>query len=475
MSTPSRRSLFVLGAIALGLLFYFAGTTLWPTVFPILSVGFLLGVPLAMGFLMVRGVPARGRIAATFLAWVPVVVATGILWLADWEGTICIVLASPLILLGASVGGLIAHARREREGNAQLLAIVLLPLIVMPLERGAPHVDRIAERVTAIEIDAPPARVWDEIADVDTIRAQERGRALYTAIGFPAPLAATLDFPQEGGVRIARFERGIEFVETITEWEAERRLSFAITPRRTSPEPALDQHVAIGGPYFDVLDGRYELEPIGEGRTRLVLTSRHRVTTRLNFYAGWWADRVMRSVQHNLLAVLKARAERADVAPKDRIRAATIAVRERLSRLPRASDSREVGFSIVGDLSGLTDVYPDSIVILVRDGLLRAQRLDGPQVLDSVTASLASVHGGSWNTGTTSHALVLEWSGTEGEERSLGPMLRFTIPRSPSDTLEGRWVVFTNYLTVPKTADNPYGTAWTYVHAPKFEAAPRSP
>ena len=44
-------------------------------------------------------------------------------------------------------------------------------------------------------------------------------------------------------------------------------------------------------------------------------------------------------------------------------------------------------------------------------------------------------------------------------------MQRFTIPRAPGESLDGRWVVFTFHLTVPKTAENPYGTAWTYVHA----------
>jgi hypothetical protein len=37
----------------------------------------------------------------------------------------------------------------------------------------------------------------------------------------------------------------------------------------------------------------------------------NRVSTRFNLYAGWWADRVMASVQRNILVVLKQRAESA--------------------------------------------------------------------------------------------------------------------------------------------------------------------
>jgi hypothetical protein len=468
--TQERRMAYLIGAVALGLAYYFAGTVLWPTTIVVVSVAFLAGVPVAMGYFAVKGVRPRSRLVAALVAWVPVLLVLGVLYLARWEGTICVILALPLLLLGASIGGVMAHARAEKGGSTEVLALVVLPLIMMPIERRLPVADRVTERVTAIDIAVGPARVWDEIADVDTIRAAERGRALYTAIGFPAPLAATLDHPQEGGVRIASFERGIEFVETITEWDAERRLSFAIAPRPSTAAPALDQHVAIGGPYFDVLEGTYALEGSGDTLTRLTLTSRYRVTTRFNAYAGWWADRVMASVQGNILAVIKARSESRAYVPKERIRAATRAAALRVARLPRESDSRSTGFSVVGDLSGITDIYADSVVVLVRDGALRAQRIiGGPQVLDSITASLALPSGQSWTAGTESNAAVLEWPTLEGDSLALGPMRRFTIPRQPGEAIDGRWVVFTNHLTVPKTADNPYARAWTYVHGPKLE------
>jgi len=461
---------FLIGAVALGLAFYVAGAVLWPTAIVIVSVSFLAGVPVAMGYLAVKGAGPRSRLAAALVAWLPVLVVLGVLYVARWEGTICVILALPLLLLGASIGGLMAHARAKTGGTSEVLALIALPLIAMPLEQRLPLSDRLTERATAIDIAAGRARVWDEIADVDTILAAERGRALYTAIGFPAPLAATLDYPQEGGVRVASFERDIAFVETITAWDAESRLSFAIAPRPSTTAPALDRHVAIGGPYFDVLTGTYELEPGGDTRTRLTLTSRYRVTTRLNRYAGWWADRVRASVQKNILAVIKARSESRAFAPKERIRAATRAAALRVARIPRESDSRSTGFSVVGDLSGTTDIYADSVVVLVRDGTLRAQRImGGPQVLDSITASLATATAQSWYAGTESNAVVLAWPTLEGDSLALGPLRRFTIPRRPGEPLDGRWVVFTNHLTVPRTADNPYARAWTYAHGPKLE------
>ena len=59
-----------------------------------------------------------------------------------------------------------------------------------------------------------------------------------------------------------------------------------------------------------MLTGTYELRPLADGGTQLVLTSEHRVSTAFNPYAVWWADRVMRSIQTNILGVLRDRAER---------------------------------------------------------------------------------------------------------------------------------------------------------------------
>ena len=162
--------------------------------------------------------------------------------------------------------------------------------------------------MTSIEIDAPPERVWPLVVSVDTIRPPERRPALFTALGFPTPIAATLDREGVGGARTASFERGVVFREVVTVWEPGRRISFTIDADAVPPD-ALDPHVTIGGPFFDVLTGTYELQPLADGRTRLVLHSEHRVSTAFNVYAAWWAERVMQSIQRNILGVLRARAE----------------------------------------------------------------------------------------------------------------------------------------------------------------------
>ena len=275
--------------------------------YAVMTLGFLILVPFAMGYLTVRSVPSPSLAFRLFAPWVPCLIVVATAWLVGAEGAICIVMALPLMLPLASVGGVIAASRAGRV-SAALPVVIALPWVMMPLERGRPAVKRFVTTTTSITIAAPPRTVWPLVVSVDSITPQEQHPALFSAIGFPRPIAATLDRPGVGGIRTATFERGIVFRETVIAWEPERRIRFTISPDAI-PATTLDPHVTIGGPYFDILTGTYELRPLSNGRTQLVLTSEHRVSTAFNPYAVWWADRVMRSIQTNILGVLRERAE----------------------------------------------------------------------------------------------------------------------------------------------------------------------
>jgi len=282
----------------------------------VMTIGFLIIVPVVIGYLTVRPVVAPSRSFRFFAPWPTCVVTVIVAALLGMEGTICIVMGLPLMLLLSSLGGFVGGSVGGRETPAMLPILVLLPYIVAPLERGRELPTHLSVTRTTIDVTAPAATVWPLVASVDSIRPEEERLALYTAMGFPHPVSAVIDRPGIGGVRAARFTGGLVFTERVTDWEPGRRLSFTIRANTDDiPATTLDPHVTIGGPYFDVLTGTYELQPLSNGGVRVVLTSEHRVSTPFNLYAGAWTNVVMRSIQSNILAVIKARAERATRAP----------------------------------------------------------------------------------------------------------------------------------------------------------------
>ena len=137
-------------------------------------------------------------------------------------------------------------------------------------------------------------------------RELERGSPLHW-IGVPKPVEATLSYEGVGAVRHASFQQGLVFVETVNEWVDRRSIGFSIVRDKSSVPPA--PFGEIGGPFFDMLDGRYEIEQLSENRVILHLSSTHRVTTRFNWYAGLWTEPIMSELQRYILAIMKVRSQ----------------------------------------------------------------------------------------------------------------------------------------------------------------------
>ena len=87
-------------------------------------------------------------------------------------------------------------------------------------------------------------------------------------------------------------------------------MHFSITANpQDIPSTTMDKHVVIGGDYFDVLDGTYELQRLNDSVCRLHLYSHFTLRTTFNFYASWWAGWIMKDIQNNILQVIQTRSE----------------------------------------------------------------------------------------------------------------------------------------------------------------------
>ncbi|NOT59950.1 MAG: hypothetical protein HOP19_06955 [Acidobacteria bacterium] len=283
-----------------------------------MSFAFIFGVPVVLGFLTVYIGERENNwnwAERLFLPWVTAWLALFAALALGWEGIICVFLWGPLFMVLSSVGALLALFVREVLGTNKpnafvLCSVAVLPFLITPIERQFTPPSQMRTVATQIEIASDVATVWRNIERVPAIQPAEHSFALSHLIGFPKPDEARLIGSGVGAIRHATFERGVLFIETITDWQPQQYLAFTIKADADKiPPTTLDQHVTVGGPYFDVLQGDYRIEPLANGRVRLHLGSTHRLSTRFNFYAGWWTDFIMRDTQNYILRIIKGRCE----------------------------------------------------------------------------------------------------------------------------------------------------------------------
>ncbi len=287
--------------------------------FEIMSLSFIFVVPIVIGFLTIFLWPSDESVSPwnwITYPWATAALVTLTTLALAWEGVICAIVWMPIFFVMSSLGGTIAGIiRRIKPSSASrslvLTSAVVLPFLLSPIEQQVGPATLSSVAKTEIEIKADAATIWDHIKAVDPIGHEEQGFSIAHAIGFPKPIAAELIGEGVGALRHATFEGDVLFVETVTEWVPLQRLSFSIEPAPDIPPTTFDEHVVVGGAYFDVLTGTYWLEKIGPENYVLHLSSEHRLATRFNWYTRLWTDFFMNDIQKNILEVIKKRSEEA--------------------------------------------------------------------------------------------------------------------------------------------------------------------
>ena len=283
----------------------------------LMSFAFLFLGPFVTGLICCYQKPSNPRystMAWIFAPWLAVTINVLIAFAMHWEGLICVIFIAPPAFLMASLGGVAAglyHLRAQRKLSATTLScIAALPFLLAVVEAKVNQPLILRSVPTEITIHAPASVIWRNIERVRAIQPAELRHSWAVSMGFPRPVEATLSYEGIGGVRNASFERGLSFLETVTAWEPGRRIAFSIKADTSAiPSTTLDEHVQVGGRFFDVLDGEYTIEPLPNGDSILHLTSHQRLSTDFNQYAALWSDGVMKDLQTNILQVIQHRCE----------------------------------------------------------------------------------------------------------------------------------------------------------------------
>lgn len=227
------------------------------------------------------------------------------------EGLVCAIVAVPLFALLGGLGGLLAGAvcRWTRRPRRMLYCAAALPLLLGAVEQRIPLPDSVDTVVSARVIAAPPERVWTQLLQAPRIEPHEMESGWMYRIGAPLPISAVTEQRDGDLIRHIRMGRGVRFDQVAAEWQPMQRVVWRYRFTADSfPPGALDDHVRIGGRYFDLIDTAYVLEPIAGG-TRLTTRMRYRVSTHFNWYARPLAKLLVRNFEQTALEFYATRAE----------------------------------------------------------------------------------------------------------------------------------------------------------------------
>jgi hypothetical protein len=251
---------------------------------------FVLLVPILVGAMTVYLAERVKRRSWSYYFWVGAaanalfVVGTFLLMI---EGLICVVLAAPLFGLIGGIAGLIMGAvcRWTHWPRHAISCVAGLPLVLGGMEQhfSLSQDEYSVQRVFVVP--ASPEKIWAQLTMAKDIQPQEIGGALMYRIGVPLPHSALTTLVDGKEVRHITMGKGIRFDQVASDWEPNRRVRWLYRFRGDSfPAGALDDHVRIGGAYFDVLDTEYTLRQVSGG-TELRARMSYRVSTPFNWYA----------------------------------------------------------------------------------------------------------------------------------------------------------------------------------------------
>lgn len=281
----------------------------------VMSIAFLFFVPFAMGVLntwLASYAQSQRRDVSIFLPWASMALFLLISMGLGMEGWACWVMIFPLFMVAGTLGGLTGRwmRRRQKHGKTYVSVLLLLPLFISPVEQWMGKIPGRYKAYTYIDIQAPKNRIWPLVTRVSNISAEENRAGITRWLLFPQPVRAELDKEGTGGFRKAIFTGGLVFDETVEAYRHEEFMRFTIKANPYDiPSTTMDEHIVIGGQFFDVLNGTYELEQLNGSTCRLHLYSHFKLSTTFNWYASIWAGWIMEDIQDNILQVIRRRAE----------------------------------------------------------------------------------------------------------------------------------------------------------------------
>ena len=228
------------------------------------------------------------------------------------EGVICLIIMLPIVFITLMIGALAMRliCFALWKPTIKIYSIALLPVLLFLILPDFSK-DFYGQTQREVIIHAPQNQVFQAINHIGIIRPEEVPSSFIFTMGFPKPVFGMTEQRAEGTVRTIEWERGVKFEETVQASHAPYLLSWNYQFRPDSfPKGSLDDHVEVGGKYFDLLKTDYQLERVDKNTTKLILTIDYRVSTEFNWYSKLWTNYILNEFSDVVMTIHKNRLEK---------------------------------------------------------------------------------------------------------------------------------------------------------------------
>jgi len=243
----------------------------------------------------------------------PIALLGGVLILVLIEGAICILMAAPFALALSALGGMLGYAIQAgywlNKGTPAMLSIVFL---FTPAFQSAEYWAKLQPETfevrTAIEVNATPEKVWNQVVAFAEIPPPTE---LLFRAGIAYPIRAEISGHGVGAVRHCVFSTG-PFAEPIEVWDEPRLLKFGVTAN-PAPLNELSPYGNIQPPhlhgYFVSKQGQFLLTALPGGRTRLEGTTWYQHIMWPATYWHLWSDYIIHKIHLRVLQHIREEVE----------------------------------------------------------------------------------------------------------------------------------------------------------------------
>jgi uncharacterized membrane protein YhaH (DUF805 family) len=247
------------------------------------------------------------------VAVLPVAVLGAVLLVVALEGIICILMAAPLALILAVLGGSLGYSIQSkhwwpRQSPGVISAVLFLTPALFGVEHAAALQPEIFVVHSSVEVNAPPQAVWNKVVAFTEIGPPQE--ILFRA-GIAYPIRAEMVGHGVDAIRQCVFSTG-PFVEPIQVWDEPRLLKFGVT-ENPPPMNELSPYSNLRPPhlhgYFVSNQGQFELTALPGGRTRVTGTTWYQHAMWPAGYWHLWSDYIIHRIHMRVLEHIRDEAE----------------------------------------------------------------------------------------------------------------------------------------------------------------------